>query len=161
MCPPIIGLVLSVVGSLASAAMAAGVAKQQAAIEQQQLRVEIENERIKAIGDTTDRLMELNRSEAMNRAALSASGVDNMSYAYGIAPFNQRVAAHDVRRTEFNAGQVVGRKKYEISVAGWKAKTTAMSGFVQAGVDSLGSIGGHFARPSGGSITSSTANRIN
>jgi len=81
MCPPIIGLILTVVGSLATAAMTANVARQQAKIEQQQLATEMENERIKAIGDTTDRLEELRRAEATNRAALSASNAENIRYA--------------------------------------------------------------------------------
>lgn len=160
MCPPIIGVVLGIVGSLASAAMTSQVARQQAKIEQQQLRTEIENERIKAIGDTTDRLLELNRAEATNRAALSASGVDtNFSYIYGIAPYNARVAQRDVGRLEFNAGQVIGRKKYEIAVAGWKAKTASRSAFIQAGIDSLGSIASYAARSSSGG-SASPANSI-
>jgi hypothetical protein len=116
----------------------------------------MENERIKAIGDTTDRLEELRRAEATNRAALSASNVENVSYAQGIAPYNQRVAAHDVRRTEFNANQVVGRKKYEIAVAGWKAKTDTMSAFITAGAGILNDVGSFAAqrrKMSGGSIT--------
>ena len=157
MCPPIIGLVLAVVGSLATAAMTANVARQQAKIEQQQLATEMENERIKAIGDTTDRLEELRRAEATNRAALSASNAENLSYAYGIAPYNQRVAAHDVRRTEFNAGQIVGRKKYEIAVAGWRAKTDAASAYIGAGAKILGDVGSYASAKtasSGGSIRS-------
>lgn len=157
MCPPIIGVVLGIVGSLASAAMTSQVARQQAKIEQQQLVVEMENERIKAIGDTSDRLEELRKAEATNRAALSASGVDtNYSYLYGIAPYNARVAQRDVGRLEFNAGQVIGRKRYEIAVAGWKARTAATSAFIQAGVDSLGSIANFAANRSGGA----PANRI-
>jgi hypothetical protein len=147
MCPPIIGIMLSVVGSLATAAMGAQVAKQQAVVEQSQLRVEIENERIKAIGATSDRLEELRKAEATNRAALSVAGVENVSYAQGIAPYNQRVASRDVRRSDFNMGQEVGRKKYEISVAGWRAKTTAVSGFVQAGADIAGKVGSYIAGP--------------
>jgi hypothetical protein len=155
MCPPIIGVILTVVGSLATAAMGAGIAKQQALIEQRQLRTEIENERIKAIGATSDRLEDLRKAEATNRAVLSTSGVDNISYIQGAAPYNQRVMARDVRRTEFNAGQEVGRKKYEIEVAGWRAKSTAMSGYVSAAADSLGAIGTHFAsgRPTANSVT--------
>jgi len=162
MCGPIVGIILSVVGSLATAAMGAQMAKQQAKIEQNQLRVEIENERIKAIGDTTDRLMELHKAEAMNRAALSASGFDeNVSYVQGIMPYNTRVAGRDVGRTVFNSEQVVGRKKYEIAVAGWKAKAAATSGFIQAGVDSLGTIAGGFVRSSGSGVISTPTNRIN
>ena len=158
MCGPaiaIIGVVMSVVGSLATAAMTASVAKQQAKIEQEQLRTEIENERIKGIGATSDRLEELRKAEATNRAALSASGFDNISYAQGIAPYNQRVASRDVRRSDFNMGQEVGRKKYEISVAGWRAKSTAASAYVTAGAQSLAAVGEYAAgRPtaSGGSI---------
>jgi len=150
MCPPIIGLVLSVVGSLATAAMQAGIAKQQAKIEQQQLEVEMENERIKAIGDTNDRLEQLRVSEATNRGALSASGLDtNWSYVQGISPYNKQVATRDVGRQDFNAGQVVGRKKYEIQVAGWRAKATAASAFVSAGASIVGDIGNFAARSYG------------
>jgi len=155
MCPPSIGLVLSVVGSLATAAMGAATARQQAKIEQEQLRVEMENERIKAMGDTNDRLEELRKAEATNRAALSATGVaDNISYAQGIAPYNQRVAGRDVGRIDFNANQVVGRKKYEIAVAGWRAKTTAMSGFISAGASILNDVGTFAAKSYGGGTTS-------
>jgi len=161
MCGPIVGIVLSVVSSLATAAMGAQMAKQQAEIEQSQLRVEMENERIKSIGDTTDRLMELRKSEAMNMAALSASGLDeNVSYTQGIVPFNMQVAGNDIGRTIFNSDQVVGRKKYEIGVAKWKAKATAVSGFVQAGFDSLGTIAGGFVKANTGSTASTATNRI-
>ncbi len=158
MCPPIVGLVLSVVGSLATAAMQSQVAKQQAQIEQTQLRTEMENERVKAIGDTADRLEELRRAEASNRAALSATGLEqNVSYVQGIAPYNQSVAASDVGRTEFNASQVIGRKGYEISVAGWRAKTTAASSFIQAGADILGNVGTYATRAGGGTNRITTA----
>jgi hypothetical protein len=160
MCPPIIGLVLSVVGSLASAAMQAGIAKQQAQIEQQQLQVEMENERIKAIGDTNDRLEQLRVSESTNRAALSASGLDeNVSYAQGIYGYNKRVATNDVARLDFNSGQILGRKKYEIEVAGWKAKTAAKTAFVEAGASILGDIGTFAAnrgRTSGYTVTTAS-----
>jgi|RhiMethySRZTD1v2_1073278.scaffolds.fasta_scaffold05871_2 hypothetical protein len=151
MCPPVIGLILGAVGSIATAAMQAGIARQQAKIEQQQLMVEMENERIKGIGDTADRLEELRRASAQNRAALSASGLtENVSYTMGIAPYNAKVAASDVSRLEFNTGQILGRKKYEIAVAGWRAKTTAASAFIQAGANIAGDIGTYVARGSSG-----------
>jgi hypothetical protein len=157
MCPPIIGIVLGVVASLASAAMASSMAKQQAKIEQYQLQTEMENERIKAIGDTTDRLRELARAEATNRAALAPSGVENISYEQGIVPYNQRIASTDVARTEFNAGQVIGRKKYEISVAGWRAKSESRAAWIGAGAKILGDVGGYVSagagKTSGGSLS--------
>lgn len=150
MCPPIIGVVLGIVGSLASAAMASSMAQQQAKIETYQLQTEMENERIKAIGDTTDRLQELVRAQAMNRAALSVSGLDeNISYTQGIEPYNQRIASTDVARTEFNAGQVIGRKKYEISVAGWRAKSESRSAWIGAAANIAGNVGSYIASGSG------------
>lgn len=142
MCPPIIGLILPIIGSLASAFVGVGIARQQAKIEQEQLKVEIENERIKGMADTNDRLRAFRVDEAANRAALSATGVDlNLSYAQGIAPSNARIVQRDIARIEFNTGQEIGRKKYEIAVAGWRSRTTTMSAFTQAGADIAGNIG--------------------
>lgn len=135
---PLIGLAVSVVSSFATAAMQSSVARQQAAIEQRQLRTEMANERNKALAETNDRLEQFRREEAANRAALSALGVENVSYAQGIAPFNRRVVGRDIARIEYNLGQEIGRKNYEIAVAGWRARTTSRSSFLQAGVDSLG-----------------------
>jgi hypothetical protein len=156
MCPPIIGVMLTIAGSLATAFMTSQVAKQQAKIETYQLQTEMENERIKAIGDTTDRLQELVRAQAMNRAALSTSGVDNISYATGIFPYNERIASTDVARTQFNAGQVIGRKKYEIAVAGWRAKTESRSAWIGAGTKIAGDLGSYIS----GGTSPASANRI-
>lgn len=142
MCPPIIGVVLGIVGAFAQAAMTTAVAKQQAEIERTQLKAEIENEQIAAMQKATDRLEELRRAEATNRAALSAVGLQtNLSYEQGIEPYNKTVATRDVERSNFNSGQVIGRKKYEIAVAGWKAKATSRSAFVEAGANAIGEIG--------------------
>ena len=161
MCIPLMlaGLALSAVGSLATAAMTSANAKAQAQIEQQQLQTEIANEKNKAMADTNDRLEQYRKDEAANRAALSAMGAENVSYMQGVAPYNRSVVGRDVRAIEYNMGQEVGRKKYEIAVAGWRAKATSRSAWLQAGSDSLGTIGAHFA--SGGTLTSaSSANSV-
>ena len=146
MCPPIIGLVVGIAASFAQAAMSSSIAKSQAAIEQQQLRVEMENERIAALGATNDRLEELRKAEASNRAALSAAGVDNLSYATGIAPYNKSVAYRDISNVAFNAGQQIGRKKYEIAVAGWNARTNSRSAWMTAGASAAGDIGSYLMK---------------
>ena len=143
MCLPIVGLVIGIAASFAQAAMTSQLAQSQAAIEQQQLRIEMENERIAALGATNDRLEEFRRAESSNRAALSTMGlIDNISYVRGIAPYNKRVAYRDVNRIDFNAGQQIGRKKYEIAVAGWRAKAEGVSAFTSAAASAAGSIGG-------------------
>ena len=149
MCIPIMlaGLALSAVGSLATAAMTSAQAKQQALIEQRQLETEIRNEKIKGMADTNDRLEEFRKAEAVNRAVLSASGVDvNYSYLGGILPENRRVARRDIRGIEFNMGQQIGRKKYEIGVAGWRARTEARGAWIGAGAQILGNVGSAFAQ---------------
>ena len=150
MCPPIVGVILTIVGSLGTAFVQAGIARQQAKIEQRQLAVEIENERIKGMGEANDRLAAFRADEAANRAALSATGVDvNYSYVQGIAPANRRVVARDIARLQFNTGQEVGRKKYEIAVAGWRSRTTTMSAFTQAGADIAGAAATQIGSRSG------------
>lgn len=145
MCPPIIGVVLAVVGAAAQFAMTSQIAKQQAKIEQQQLRTEIANEEIRAMSVTNDRLEQLRREEASNRAAVAATGLaQNISYESAIAPYNTKVATRDVEREYFNSGQVIGRKKYEIKVAGWRAKATTASAGVTAVSDSIGEVGSLF-----------------
>ena len=147
MCLPIIGLVIGIAASFAQAAMTSQLAKSQAAIEQQQLRIEMENERIAALGATNDRLEEFRRAEASNRAALSTMGLDqNISYVRAIAPYNQRVAYRDVNRLDFNAGQQIGRKKYEIAVAGYRARAEGASAFMTAGASAAGDVGGHLMK---------------
>lgn len=142
MCLPIIGLVVGIVGSLAQYAMTSAIAKQQAEIEKTQLRTEIENERIRSMGATNDRLEELRKAESTNRAAISATGIEtNLSYEHGIAPYNQKVASRDVGRDQFNSGQVVHRKRYEIAVAGWKAKATSATALADAGASIFGQLG--------------------
>jgi len=150
MCLPVIGLVMSVAGTFATAFMQSAMAKQQAAIEQRQLKTEIENEKLKAMADTNDRLESFRRDEASNRAALSALGFDNQSYEQGVEPFNRKVVSRDVRSIEFNAGQEIGRKKYEIKVAGWRAKSTARSGFIEAGASAAGQVGSYLINNTGG-----------
>lgn len=142
MCPPIVGLIIGIAGSFMQAAMTAQIAQQQAIIQQQQLRVEIENERIAQLGRTNDRLEELRRAEASNRALISTTGVDvNYAYEQAIVPYNKLVAGRDVTRDMFNTEQEVGRKRYEIAVAGWKAKATRASAFVEAGASAFGQVG--------------------
>ena len=149
MCPPILGLVIGVIGSFAQYAMTSNMAKQQAIIEQRQLKTEIENERISAMQKTNDRLEELRKAEATNRAALSATGVSqNISYEEGISPYNKKVAYRDVERENFNSGQVIGRKKYEIAVAGWKAKATSRNALLTAGSEAIGAVGNYATRNS-------------
>jgi hypothetical protein len=142
----LVGLALSTVGSIGTAAMTSANAKAQAEIEQQQLKTEIANEKIKAMSDTNDRLEQFRKEEAANRAALSALGAENISYAEGIVPFNRKVVGRDVRNIEFNRNMEVGRKKYEISVAGWRAKSASRSAWIGAGTEIAGNFGGTFAR---------------
>jgi hypothetical protein len=152
MCDPISLAVigLTAVGSFGTAMMQSANAKAEAQIEQTQLRTEIENERIKAMSDTNDRLEQFRKDEATNRAALSALGVENLSYMQGLEPYNRKVVGRDVRGIQYNAGQEIGRKKYEISVAGWKAKSTSRSAYIQAGADTLSSVGSRIANRAGG-----------
>lgn len=158
MCGPIVGVVLSVVGSLATAFVGAGIARQEAKIQQEQLKIEMANERIKGLGEANDRLAQFRAEEAQNRAALSVTGVDtNLSYLQGIVPANQRVVSRDIARIQFNMGQEIGRKKYEIAVAGWKARSTAISGFAQAGADAVGTIGSSLIS---GAIGTGTTNPV-
>jgi len=158
MCDPIVGVVLAVVGSLATAYVGAGIAKQQAKIEQEQLKVEMANERIKGMAETNDRLAMFRAEEAQNRAALSVTGVDtNLSYLQGIVPYNQRIVSRDIARIQFNTGQEIGRKKYEIAVAGWRARSTAVSGYVQAGANAAGTIGSSLIS---GSLGTGTTNPV-
>jgi hypothetical protein len=148
MCDPIslaLTIGLTAATSFAQAAMTSANAKQAAIIEQNQLRQEMENERIKAMSETNDVLEDFRKTEATNRAMLSASGINNTSYQQGIEPFNRKVAGRDVRNLQFNAGQVIGRKKYEISVAGYRSKATSRSAFIEAGVNTLGKVGSTFA----------------
>ena len=147
MCPPILGVIIGIVGSFAQAAMVGQQASAQAKIEQQQLKIEMENERISAMQKTNDRMEQFRKEEASNLAALSATGLQtNLSYEQGIAPYNTKVAHRDMDREFFNSGQTVGRKKYEIAVAGWKAKTTSRNAFMTAGIESIGAIGSHIAK---------------
>jgi hypothetical protein len=133
---------MSVAGGFAEARYAGQQAAQEAKIEQEQLKIEMENERIKGMGDINDRLEEFRKAEAQNRAALSISGIDqNWSYREGILPGNYDVIKRDVGRLGFNAEQVVSRKKYEIEVAGWKAKATKKSAMVSAGANAIKQIG--------------------
>ena len=143
MCLPIVGLVIGIAASFAQAAMTSQLAQNQAAIEQQQLRVEMENERISALGATNDRLEELRKAEASNRAALSAAGVDNVSYVQAIAPYNARVAGRDIGNIGFNAGQQIGRKKYEIAVAGWRSRAEGRSAWTTAAATAAGDTGSY------------------
>lgn len=142
MCFELLAIGLSIAGSFMQANAQASIAAQQAKIQQQQLKVEMENERIKALQETNDRLDEWMRAEATNRAAIAASGVgQNISYDQGISVYNKKVAARDVGRSQFNAEQRIGRARYEIKVAKWKAKATAQSAYTTAFADSLGAIG--------------------
>jgi hypothetical protein len=152
MCDPISALLLvgTIGASFGSAMLASGAAKAEAQIEQAQLKTEIENERIKAMSETNNRLEQFRKDEASNRAALSALGVaDNISYIQGIAPANRRVVARDVRSIQFNAGQEIGRKKYEIAVAGYRAKANSRTAYMQAASDSIGAIGSSWVNRSG------------
>jgi signal-transduction protein with cAMP-binding, CBS, and nucleotidyltransferase domain len=150
MCLPIIGLGLTIAATFGQAMLTSAQAKQEAVIEQEQLRVEMENERIKGMGDTNDRLEQFRKDEAANRAALSTTGVSNLSYSEALLPANQRIVQRDVRAIAFNAGQQIARKKYEIGVAGYRAKATGRGAFVEAGTRSVGEIGSYLTNRSGG-----------
>lgn len=146
MCMTLIAVGLSIAGSFMQAQMQASIAAQQAAIQKQQLKVDIENERIRSMAETNDRMDEWMRAEAANRAAISASGISqNISYEQGVAPYNKKVAARDVGRSQFNAEQRIGRARFEIQVANWRARTTARSAYTTAFADSLGAIGSALA----------------
>lgn len=154
MCLPIIGLGLSIAASFGQAMFTAQQAKQEARIEQEQLRTEIENERIKAVADTNDRLEQFRRDEAANFAALSTTGFDSLSYSEGIYPANLRTVKRDIGALEYNAGQVIGRKKYEIRAAGWRAKSAARGAWISAGADAIGKVGSYYTE--GNSLTGGT-----
>ena len=142
MCDPISGMLLAatIASSFGSAYINSAKAKQEAIIQQRQLKTDIENEKIKAMGETNDRLEQFRKDEAANRAALSAMNFDNLSYREGIAPENREVVRRDVRRLEFNSGQEIGRKKYEIAVAGWRSKSESRVNYLNAGFETIGTL---------------------
>lgn len=146
MCGPILGIALSLAGSFLQAGMAAANAKTQAKIKEQQMKVEMENERIKSLSETNNRLEEAMRAEASNRAALSASGLDvNIAYEQAIEPYNKKVVNRDVRRQQYASDAKIANSKYNIKVAHAEAKATSRAAWAGAFADGFGAIGKAFA----------------
>jgi len=142
MCFELLAIAASIAGSFMTAQAQANNAAVQAKIQKTQLKVEIENEKIKMMQQTNDRMEQYMREEATNRAALSASGLqNNISYDQAIAPYNKKVVKKDIMRSDFEGGQKVGNSRYRIKVASAEAAMTANSAYTTAFADSIGAIG--------------------
>lgn len=147
MCGPIAAALISVaatmVGSFMTAKVAADNAKMQAAITKQQNQIEMEQEKIKSISESNTRWEEYMRSEATNRAALSAAGVGrNISYWAAIAPKNKEVASRDVANIQYDSAARSNKLAYNIKVAKAEAGATARGAWATAASDTIGSFAG-------------------
>jgi murein L,D-transpeptidase YcbB/YkuD len=148
---PIIGIALSVVGSLVQASMSAQAAKYEAEVQNNQLKVDRENERIRGMQEENNRLETYKRLESTNRvaSAVATLGGRNYSYEQGVAPYNKTVTMRDVATIGFNSQMEQDRMSYQIKVNKYNAKTTARMAMVGAVTDSLSTIGSYVSRPGG------------
>lgn len=148
---PVIGLALSIGGSLLNGMMAAQSAQYQAEVQNQQLEVDRETTRIKAMTETNDRTEQYLRAESANRVAAAAAvlGGRNVSYEQGLQPYNKKVVGRDIANIGFNSRMEEDRMSYQIKVNKWNADVEGKSAMVTAFSDALGSIGSYMSRPGG------------
>lgn len=134
-----VALAITVGTSLIEASVQSNAAKQQYAVQKQQHIMDMENERIKALAETNNRMEAFIRQEAANRAALSASGLQqNISYEQGIAPYNREVLSRDVATISYNRDVALGQSRYAISVAKQTRDAAIGSAWLNAGIKVAG-----------------------
>lgn len=148
---PIIGLALSIGGSLINGVMQGAAAQRQAEIENKQLEVDRETERIRALQEGNDRQEQAFRAEATNKvaASIAAAGGRNYSYEQGIAPYNKQVVARDLATVGFNSTMEQGRMSYRIAVNSYQADMNSRMAMVGSFTDSLASVASFMSRPGG------------
>jgi hypothetical protein len=148
----VIGLAVSLVGSLVQGVMAGQAAKLEAEVANEQLKMDIETNKIEAMHEQNNRTEDYMRREAANRVAVAAATGgfgSNVSYEQGIAPYNKTVWARDMATIGFNRDMTVGRKQYQIAANKVTAKATATSAMVGAAFDGFATIGSYVSRPGG------------
>jgi hypothetical protein len=94
--------------------------------------------------EENDRIELFQRADSANRvaSALAVGGGQNFSFEQGIQPYNKSVVARDVQTIGYNKDMEVGRKRYEISVNKWKAKTEGRMAMVSGLFGAADSLSG-------------------
>ena len=148
----VLGLALSVAGSLVQGFLQAGAAQAQAEAENNQLKMDMRTERIRGMQEANDRRDQYLRAEATNRVAAAVSVgalASNRSYTGAIAPNNKEVVGRDLATVQFNSAMEQDRMAYRIKVNEFEADTNGTLAIVGGFIDGFSQIGSYMSRPQG------------